>query len=177
MLRLVLSKMATCTPDLAQAEAFARALTAEILAALAAERAPAAAEERPLDTSCAYFGRRYCTSCCKEWGDVELLMDLVARRNPAEPRHQAYRRVHAAGLVQRGACCTRAIMGPGQHNVEDSAPQLFLDYSSRLGPPPSALALTQARPRLAPLPPGAARPVAPLSGPLSPEAIEALLAP
>jgi len=150
---------------------FARMLCDEIMFALHQEMTRPE-PEKPLDTTSAYFGRRYCTSCVKEWGDVDLLLDLMARRT-GQQRHVIYPTLRDRQIICRGACCSRAVMGPGQHDIGDYSRDLFLDFSGRITSPPSAIRISATRPLLGPN--SASGGVAPLMNPVSLMAVENLL--
>lgn len=93
-----------------------------------------------MDTTSAYFGRRYCTSCLREWGDMDVYLDAIATGNDRvtkyknSPMYRHYR-----------ACCMRALFPP-QHNIRDEPAFAVATVSSNLhGNVPSALAITAAR--------------------------------
>jgi hypothetical protein len=131
--------------------------------------------ESPMDTTSVYLARRFCTGCCREWGDMELLLDLRARRL-GKTRGEVLLDLSATGAVTYGLCCRRAIF-PVQHNIGSYTKDAACIISSSLGAGvPSCLALTFARPR--PTVSWIARTegALPLRGPITEEAIDAMFA-
>ena len=33
---------------------------------------------KPEDSTSAYFGLRFCTACCRQWGDMDVILDILA---------------------------------------------------------------------------------------------------
>jgi hypothetical protein len=99
-----------------------------------------------MDTCSAYFGRRFCSSCCKEWGDMDVLLDLIATRTGVE-RTAAMRKLRSDNVVKHVACCNRALF-PVQHNIASVTCHAvhLLNSSVPLGIP-SSLALSASRER------------------------------
>ncbi len=113
---------------------------------LAIERYGGSRNEAPMDTMSVYLGRRFCTGCCKEWGDMEVLLDLKARRTGAQ-RGEVYLELYKAGAVDFGLCCRRALF-PVQRNIDDYTGGAATAISSEMSDGfPSSLAVTVARPR------------------------------
>ena len=98
--------------------------------------------DTPMDTCSAYVPRRFCTGCCKEWGDIDVLLDLTVRECGRD-RCLVYREL--LPILGRGACCTRALF-PCQRNISDHVHHAVSAISCKFTVP-SVLALRQSRPR------------------------------
>jgi hypothetical protein len=101
-----------------------------------------------MDTTSAYFGRRFCTSCCREWGDYDVLLDLLSTHY-RQPRTTAYMNLGRDLGVTLHACCTRAVVTPVQHDIADYIKHAIIAVSSTLGEgAPSSFRLISKRARL-----------------------------
>jgi hypothetical protein len=154
----------------------AERLCSELLVAIRG----ADASETPMDTTSAYFARRFCSACCREWGDMDVLIDLAARRTKVA-RPEVYLALRAPGpmsLLDHRACCNRALF-PGQNNISNSTAHAIGAIQSSLGPAgPCSISLTCARarpPRRTPAS-GQTQIPMPLRGRVSIESVEGLLA-
>jgi hypothetical protein len=128
-----------------------------------------------LDTNSVYFARRFCTSCCREWGDTDMFLDLAACRSGAS-RVECYKALSGAGILRYGGCCTRAIF-PCQHNItsltKHGAQAVSCTIPSGI---PSALRLYASRQRLDIVIPKEGQKPNVLGGKPSIESIEKILA-
>lgn len=110
--------------------------------------------EYPMDTTCAYFGRRYCSSCLNSWGDIDQLLDLRTRRTSTgicttgQDRCDTYRKLRASGILKSKPCCA-SMLFPMQHNITNSTAHAILAVSSSFDQPLlSALSIRATRQRL-----------------------------
>jgi hypothetical protein len=110
------------------------------------------AGESPMDTTSVYLARRFCTNCCREWGDMELLLDLRARRTGRTRGEVMLELAGMSGspegsMLSYGLCCRKALFSV-QHNIDSYTAHAASAISSDLGEGvPTCLALTVARPR------------------------------
>lgn len=120
--------------------------------------------EPEMDTNTVYIAPRFCTRCCREWGDLDVLFDIRARRTNkaraevwSEALQEFLKYVPERGSQPnariRGPCCTTNAIAPQQHNLCD-----FWKHSIHLtnsniggaGSQPSALFVTARRQALQP---------------------------
>jgi len=101
-----------------------------------------------LDSTSFYVGRRFCTSCCKPWQDVDFCLDAAAAES-GRLRTEIYKNLRAKGeLTKFSACCTRALF-PCQHTLKNLPDFSFLAIDSKLPLEiDTLLACTSSRPRV-----------------------------
>lgn len=114
-----------------------------------------------MNTTSAYVGRRFCTSCMRPWGDMDTYLDCAALAAEAAliaalPRDAEGNPIGLESLEVPdraqifmksplrkfyGACCVRALF-PVQHNIRDEpANATILVSSSFVGQFPSAFTI------------------------------------
>lgn len=118
---------------------------------------PFDAKTAPETTSnCAYFAPRFCTRCCRQWGDIDVLLDIRSRRTGIarsqiwhEMLQQFLKYVPERGSQPnvhiRGPCCTTNAIAPQQHNLCDFWKHSVHLTNSNIGTFPSALYVTSKR--------------------------------
>lgn len=106
------------------------------------------AVEVPMDTVSAYIPMRFCSSCCEEWGSVDIALDLLTRATGNSSREEVYIKNRKILAPKSRPCCTRALF-PGQHNVESSEHYAFVKSSCPIvGECATNLTISSIRPRL-----------------------------
>lgn len=131
------------------------------------ERAAGKAQLTEMTTNSVYIAPRYCTRCCREWGSLDVFLDIRARRTglarteiwrgvldahreELARRQRAYRGSARAELPEpdlRGPCCTTCVLAPQQHVICDEWGQsMHLIKADLGGPQPSKVSVGARRP-------------------------------
>ncbi len=111
--------------------------------------------EAPMDTVSAYVPMRFCSSCCAEWGSMDVWLDILAREENRKqpngriiPREVIYAEWRQRLAPEMKPCCTRALY-PGQCNIEVTEKMTIVEASSVLPHGiPTVLSIMPGRPRL-----------------------------
>ena len=107
----------------------------------------------PMDTNSVYFASRYCSSCVRQWGDIDVILDIWAARYSLERvaiwgaclKRFPPNRGGMPDSSIRGPCCTRGVLGPQQHTIYDAWEKAARYNQTQIGEPPSRITL-RARP-------------------------------
>lgn len=84
-----------------------------------------------INSTAAYIGERYCNGCGKEWGSMDVMLDILAEQKQIT-RSEAMALLRSSGIYKNSYCCNNYLF-PFQRNLTDKSITAIVTISTNLG--------------------------------------------